>query len=235
MFGDSKVGLFVVAGVATCIITTATLSLTVFADEKDTPIIQPILKNEEKLKPLIEGDEIPDTLINDKDVLGIYKKEVQTQEILEKSHGWQCPVEAKLTSTFGPRIHPISGKYEKAHGALDLAIEQGTPIHAAKSGKVISAGWLGGYGNQVVIDHGNGEYSRYGHMCKILVKEGEHVDQTQKIGLVGSTGNSTGPHLHFEIMEGGTAHEYRVDPEKYIDIENNKSVYWSVLPIPDSE
>jgi len=108
----------------------------------------------------------------------------------------------RITSGFGVRFHPILKKWRPHHG-IDYAAPYGTPVHAVAGGKVIFAGWRGGYGKAVVIKHKNGYQTLYGHLGKILVRVGQHVDQGQTIGLVGSTGLSTGPHLHFEVRHYG--------------------------------
>lgn len=120
----------------------------------------------------------------------------------------------RVTSEFGYRIHPISGKAD-GHKGIDLGGNAvGTPIYAAKGGtvKVSSNGWNGGYGNYIVIDHGDGTETRYAHCSRLTVSVGTTVQAGQAIAEIGSTGNSTGPHLHFEIRENGTP----VDPRKYI-------------------
>ena len=111
----------------------------------------------------------------------------------------------RITSFFGMRKHPILGK-NRHHSGYDIAKPYGTPVMASREGVVISAGWAGGYGNMIEIRHviksRNGErvfLTRYGHLSKILVHEGQHVRLYQLIGRVGSTGLSTGPHLHFEV------------------------------------
>jgi murein DD-endopeptidase MepM/ murein hydrolase activator NlpD len=98
------------------------------------------------------------------------------------------------------------------HEGIDLGAPEGTPIHAAASGTVIYAGWMGGYGNLTVIDHGGGIATAYGHQSSIAVATGQQVTQGEVIGYVGSTGHSTGPHLHFEVRVDGSA----VDPLGYL-------------------
>ncbi len=106
---------------------------------------------------------------------------------------------AEFTSGFGSRSDPF--RHGAAfHPGIDLAAPYGTPVHATAEGTVIRAGWnSGGYGNMVEIDHGRGIITRYGHMSKVLVSEGEHVTRGEEIGRVGSTGRSTGNHLHYEV------------------------------------
>ena len=108
----------------------------------------------------------------------------------------------RITSGFGIRFHPILKRWRPHHG-IDYAAPYGTPVHAVASGRVIFAGWRGGYGRAVVIKHKNGYSTLYGHLSRILVRVGQHVDQGQTIGLVGSTGLSTGPHLHYEVRHYG--------------------------------
>ncbi len=108
----------------------------------------------------------------------------------------------RLTSRFGPRKDPFTGVASN-HTGVDMACPQGTPIRAAMSGKVVYVGWSNIFGNYVIINHGNGYQSLYGHMLKPLVKNGQSVDQSTRIGLVGSTGYSTGPHLHFTVYKNG--------------------------------
>ena len=91
------------------------------------------------------------------------------------------------------------------HEGIDIAASSGTPIWAAASGTVIHAGWLGGYGNLVVVDHGNGLATAYAHASAILVGVGQEVSQGETLSFVGSTGNSSGPHLHFEVRVNGAA------------------------------
>jgi murein DD-endopeptidase MepM/ murein hydrolase activator NlpD len=120
----------------------------------------------------------------------------------EGSQGMEMPVHGRLTSGFGERFHPILG-YERFHAGLDLAAAAGTPIVAAADGKVARAGWTGGYGQLVDIVHAGGIETKYGHMSRIAAYAGEVVHRGQVIGYVGSTGLSTGPHLHFEVLKNG--------------------------------
>lgn len=105
-----------------------------------------------------------------------------------------------ISSLFGTRVHPVTGQV-RFHQGTDLAAPEGTPVVAAFSGRVEIAGWLGGYGLIVVISHGDSHETRYAHLSEVLVKNGQEVKQGTVIGLVGSTGLATGPHLHFEIWQ----------------------------------
>jgi murein DD-endopeptidase MepM/ murein hydrolase activator NlpD len=121
------------------------------------------------------------------------------------SAGLIWPVQAPITSPFGWR-------WGRMHEGIDLGAAYGTPIHAAAAGTVIYCGWEEGYGNFVVIDHGGNLATAYGHQSRIAVTCGQHVEQGQVIGYVGSTGHSTGPHLHFEVRVDGNP----VDPLGYL-------------------
>ena len=116
--------------------------------------------------------------------------------------GMIWPISGPITSEFGWRTHPIFGT-ARFHSGLDIGGDYGMPIYAAASGTVIYAGWISGYGNAVIIDHGGGVTTLYGHNDSLNVSEGENVDQGQVIAMCGSTGNSTGPHCHFEVRENG--------------------------------
>ena len=112
----------------------------------------------------------------------------------------------------GPVVSGFGMRWGRMHEGIDIAAALGTPIHAAASGTVIHAGWLGGYGNLVVVDHGDGLATAYAHAFAILVAVGQQVSQGDTLSLVGSTGNSSGPHLHFEVRVNGSA----VDPLLYL-------------------
>lgn len=113
------------------------------------------------------------------------------------------PVVGRLTSEFGYRTHPISGA-TRLHAGMDIAAPAGTPIGAAGAGTVVSAGWRGGYGNAVIIDHGGGVATLYAHQSRLAASVGQTVSQGQVIGYVGTTGYSTGNHLHWEVRVNGT-------------------------------
>lgn len=121
-----------------------------------------------------------------------------------RSAGLMTPVAGRITSGFGMRYHPIL-HYTRFHAGIDFGAPIGTPIVAAADGQVIAAGWAGGYGREVRIAHAGGMVTLYGHMSSIAATPGEVVHQGQVIGYVGSSGLSTGPHLHFEVKIGGKA------------------------------
>jgi murein DD-endopeptidase MepM/ murein hydrolase activator NlpD len=113
------------------------------------------------------------------------------------------PCGGPIMSRFGYRVHPISG-VRKMHTGVDIGAGYGTSVKAAGTGKVIQTGWFGGYGNCVIIDHGGGRCTLYGHMSSITCSSGSNIKQGEEVGKVGSTGYSTGPHLHFEVRINGT-------------------------------
>ncbi len=121
------------------------------------------------------------------------------------SAGYVWPVSGTLTSTFGWR-------WGRMHEGIDIAVSSGTPVVAAAAGTVIAAGWMGGYGNLVLIDHGNGVATAYGHNTSVAVGAGQFVAQGQLIAYSGNTGHSTGPHVHFEVRVNGSP----VDPLGYL-------------------
>jgi len=127
------------------------------------------------------------------------------------------PVNPQDVRSIGPykmnRLHPRLG-YVRPHWGIDLTAPRGTPIYVAGDGEVTFSGWYGGYGNFVTIDHGYGFRTNYGHLSKILVTRGQWVKRGEQIGEVGSTGLSTGSHLHYEVVYRGA----KVDPMSYIQV-----------------
>lgn len=118
------------------------------------------------------------------------------------SGGWQWPVSGPVTSEYGRR-------WGRMHEGVDIGAPSGTPIYAARSGQVVFAGSQGGYGNLVLVDHGEGVVTAYAHQSRIIVSPGQSVSAGQQLGAVGSTGNSSGPHVHFEVRVGGAARNPR--------------------------
>lgn len=144
------------------------------------------------------------------DELNTYANKI-AEEIRRKQSGgkyvggklnWPAPGYTRITSPFGYRIHPIL-KRKKMHTGIDIGISYGKTVVAAGDGKVIMANWYGGYGKAVMIDHGGGIVTLYAHNSKLLVKVGQKVKRGQAITKAGSTGNSTGAHLHFEVRKNG--------------------------------
>jgi len=139
---------------------------------------------------------------------GAKPKPAGVVEQADKSDGslvFALPTHGKISSRFGYR-------WGRMHEGIDLAAPTGTPVYAADGGVVTFAGWQSGYGKTVIIDHGNGVETLYGHNSELLVKKGTRVAKGTKIAKVGNTGRSTGPHLHFEVRVNGKA----VNPAKYL-------------------
>ena len=132
---------------------------------------------------------------------------------------WPAAYSKSITCKYGPRIHPVTKK-KGTHTGIDIRASMGSNIYAAASGKVITAGWNTAYGNMIIIDHGNGITTLYGHASKLNVKVGDTVKQGDIIMKAGSTGYSTGPHLHFEVRKNGTPQ----DPKNYLDYSEVKFV-----------
>ena len=132
-------------------------------------------------------------------------------ESLPGESGFLRPISGRITSYYGYRVNPVTGQY-KLHKGIDYAGNYGDPIKASKSGVVEYSGWISGYGNTIILGHGNGVQTLYPHAQTLNVSYGDTVSQGDVIATVGSTGNSTGPHLHFEIRINGEA----VDPLNYI-------------------
>lgn len=147
--------------------------------------------------------------------------DTSSQEAILGGLIWPSNCTRYITSPFGWRVHPIWGT-SRFHSGLDIAVPAGTNVMAAQDGEVILAnsGWNGGYGECVIISHGHGVSTLYGHMWGIAVSEGQHVSRGQTIGYCGSSGNSTGPHIHFEVRLNGSC----TDPLPYLD--NNYIPYW---------
>lgn len=140
------------------------------------------------------------------------KRYVRKRSTLLASRPTVWPVRGWISSSFGDRSNPVTGK-SGFHSGVDIANDHGSPIRASADGEVSFAGWEGGYGKLVVLNHGNGFSSYYGHLAEIKAGVGQKVVRGQVIGSMGATGNTTGPHLHYEIRLYGAA----VDPTKYME------------------
>ena len=141
-----------------------------------------------------------------------------TFEVVEVKDPYEptfMPCEGNVSSQYGVRQNPFDGTSGDQHSGIDIAAPTGTPIYATAKGTVTDSRYMNGYGYAVFIDHGNGVESRYAHCSKLLVNVGEEVEKGQLIAQVGSTGNSTGPHLHFELRKNGQA----MDPKKIFEEE----------------
>lgn len=121
------------------------------------------------------------------------------------------PHHGRITSRFGYRANPFTGRGREMHSGIDIKGRTGEQVKTTAKGTVTFAGYMGGYGNVVMIRHANGFETRYGHLSRIRVKRGQRVDVGSVIGLLGNTGRSTGPHLHYEITQNGK----KLNPERY--------------------
>jgi murein DD-endopeptidase MepM/ murein hydrolase activator NlpD len=124
------------------------------------------------------------------------------------------PYRGPITSSFGKRENPFGGDNEEIHKGLDIKGPMGGEVKAMAKGEVEFAGQKSGFGNCIVLKHGNGFETLYGHLSKILVKVGDQIDIGERIGLIGSTGRSTGPHLHYEVHRYGK----KIDPESFLNL-----------------
>jgi murein DD-endopeptidase MepM/ murein hydrolase activator NlpD len=132
----------------------------------------------------------------------------------DKATSLRMPVDGRISSNFGWRPDPFTGE-DKFHSGIDIAASSGQAIYPINQGRVIFSGLTKGYGNTVVIDHGDGYITKYGHNLTNLVSVGDDVEPGQVIALVGSTGRSTGPHLHFEIQHHGK----KINPQELVKIQ----------------
>jgi len=157
------------------------------------------------------------------EVLSAQKSQVEQEIVVEEERQRQIEIERKkattfirpasgrISSGFGNRIHPVTRR-KSFHSGIDIANSRGTSILASRNGKVTFAGYQGTYGNYIIVNHGNGIETAYAHLSSMNVRVGQNVTQGDVIGKMGTTGRSTGNHLHFEIRIGGSA----VNPSKYI-------------------
>jgi len=132
-------------------------------------------------------------------------------QILSRSNSLTWPVKGSISSYFGWRTHPVSGAWSY-HDGLDIAAASGTSVGAAAGGEVTYVGWSGDYGRLIRISHGDGIETGYGHLSGYAVEKGDRVAAGDVIGYVGSSGNATGPHLHFEVRKNGSP----VNPRNYL-------------------
>ncbi|MEP7229683.1 MAG: M23 family metallopeptidase [Ginsengibacter sp.] len=124
------------------------------------------------------------------------------------------PYPGAITSTFGHRENPFGGSNVETHKGLDIKGPMGAPVKAMAKGEVAFAGQRGGFGNCIILKHGNGFETLYGHLSKILVSSGQKIEIGQQIGKIGSTGRSTGPHLHYEVHKNGQ----KINPESFLTL-----------------
>ncbi len=170
-------------------------------DKSAEPLANAMLNGEirDSTRPRI----VPENNLSEKMVL----TPVNSAETLE----YEMPLNGRISSSFGTRFHPIDKKM-KVHTGVDIAVPRGTSVAAAADGIVTFAGRKGGYGNVVIVEHSDGRQTFYAHCDKLLVEKGQTVSFGEEIAKSGSTGKSTGPHLHFEVRENGKP----IDPLKFL-------------------
>ena len=167
-------------------------------------------KEEQKLYAKIEEMEQVS-----KDLEAQIKKLTQTSPVVKYSGGqflWPVPGYYGISSEYNPRSNPVSGRFE-FHTGIDIPASYGRDVVAAADGVVINSGWIRGYGNTIMINHGSGLVTLYGHNSSLVVSEGEHVQKGQAVAHIGSTGNSTGNHCHFEVRINGS----HTNPWQYLN------------------
>ncbi|MEO7315489.1 MAG: M23 family metallopeptidase [Ginsengibacter sp.] len=125
------------------------------------------------------------------------------------------PFTGKITSSFGHRENPFGGYGVETHRGMDIKGPMGAPVKSMAKGKVVFSGIKGGYGNCIILEHGSGFETLYGHLSKVTVRSGQKIDIGQQIGNIGSTGRSTGPHLHYEVHQNGK----RINPISFLTLD----------------
>jgi murein DD-endopeptidase MepM/ murein hydrolase activator NlpD len=170
--------------------------------------IQPVFKGP-------EGGEADDAVLSSDEITDFYIKYLNRIGYDFSHTPLGMPFHGRITSTFGHRENPFGGANVETHKGLDIAGPLGSPVKAMAMGTVEFAGHRGGFGNCIMIKHANGFETLYGHLSKILVRVGDKIEIGQTIGKVGSTGRSTGPHLHYEIHKNGQ----KINPQSFLTLK----------------
>lgn len=163
---------------------------------------------------LPQGGETVDGIVSPEEMSAFYEKYLNRIIYNISYTPLGLPFTGAITSSFGSRENPFNGSGVETHKGLDIRGPMGAPVKAMAKGKVSFAGERGGFGNCIILKHGNGYETLYGHLSKILVKPGQKIDIGQQIGDIGSTGRSTGPHLHYEIHRDGQ----KINPASYLTL-----------------
>jgi murein DD-endopeptidase MepM/ murein hydrolase activator NlpD len=177
-----------------------------------------VINNDDKTLPSAGGPAIavgPSALAALEHKMSLLEQDLRAYELVLRKRGFTpsiWPVDGKLESGFGVRRNPFGGSSSEFHTGQDIEVPWGTSVLAGAKGKVAFVGWQHGYGQLVVLDHGGGLTTRYGHLSELDVKLGQEVGRGEFIGRVGSTGRSTGPHLHYEVR----INDEPVDPMQYL-------------------
>ncbi|MDQ6763719.1 MAG: M23 family metallopeptidase [Bacteroidota bacterium] len=163
---------------------------------------------------LPQGGEAGNDIISPEELSDFYEKYLNKVIYNISYTPLGLPFTGAITSTFGTRENPFDGSGVETHKGLDIRGPIGAPVKAMAKGQVLFAGERGGFGNCIILKHGNGYETLYGHLSKILVRPGQKIDIGQRIGDIGSTGRSTGPHLHYEIHRDGQ----KINPASYLTL-----------------
>ncbi|WP_443936534.1 M23 family metallopeptidase [Pedobacter sp. MW01-1-1] len=170
------------------------------------------------IKPILtenKGGESSNDLLSEEEIAVFYESYLNRIERNVAFTPMGYPFKGVITSGYGHRENPFTGENVETHKGLDIRASYGDLVKATANGKIIFAGSRGGYGNCVVIQHGNGFQTYYGHLSRILVRNGQSIESGNYIGKVGSTGRSTGPHLHYEIHKNGKV----INPRSFLTLE----------------
>ncbi len=185
--------------------------------DKDLSTINKYLR-ERGIRPVVkgpEGGEADSDIISPQEITGFYEGYLNRVLFNLAYTPLGFPFHGTITSTFGHRENPFGGDNIETHKGLDISGPIGSPVRAMAKGTVEFAGKRGGFGNCIMLKHGNGYETLYGHLSKILVCVGQKVDIGQQIGKIGSTGRSTGPHLHYEVHKNGK----QINPEPFLTLK----------------
>ncbi len=196
---------------------------TVKQGENLKKIVKKYKKYKVRLDDIIYSNEIVNNRITPGEKLFIPgAKLIKKRALVKKLENFfATPIQGRIVSLVGPRVHPIWGRY-KYHTGVDIKARYGAPVRATNGGRVKFAGWQRGYGKLVIISHGKGLESKYGHLSKILVRKGMKINKRKVVGKVGMTGYTTGPHLHFEVLKNGKVQNVT----RIKGLKGKKGGYW---------
>ncbi len=162
-----------------------------------------------------QGGEADNDIVSTEEISNFYEKYLTRVAYNLSYTPLGLPFPGSITSTFGHRENPFGGSAVETHKGLDIRGPMGAPVKAMAKGEVEFAGLRGGFGNCIMLKHGNGFETLYGHLSKILVSVGQQIDIGQQIGNIGSTGRSTGPHLHYEVHRNGE----KINPQDFLTLK----------------